>query len=486
MASRAAAVSIAGNGLQLLILLGATAVLARLLTPRDFGLLAMAFTLVELATTFRDLGLASATVQRADINQAQMSALFWRSVPTAALVGLLLLAGGPVLAAFYGPHELIGICAVLSVGVALLALTQLHLGLLRRQMRFAMLSVIDVGAVTAGAVAGIGAALLGAGYWALVVQQLVLFLVQSGALWGASRWRPSRPRDSAPRGDVGVREMLRYGRFTASARFVSYLGRNADQVIIGRVAGTGPLGLYKRAFTLSTLPFTAIYTPISKVAQSSLSRLQHDPPRYRQGFRTWGVALFGVTLPATAFLVVAAEDAVLVLLGDQWVGAIDLLRILAAGAFFWAIGQATKWLYLTEGRTREQFVWSVVATAVTLAGVAIGAVWGTTGVAAGYAVSTGLLAPAAVAYCLRGSRVTVRDWGYAVIRPAVAAAVGAVATLPLIAALDGTSPFLRLAAAAPFFGLVCLAAWALPPGGRRQLGVIATTVRAVRDGGGVA
>jgi len=479
--ARSASLMVASSGAQLGVGLVAVAILARILTPADFGVFTMAAFLLALAGAFRDFGLPMATVQSAALNHGQASALFWLNMKLCAAMALCMAALGPLLAWFFGHQALVGITAALGVGLAVAGIGNIHHGLLARRMRFGAITVTEVAAVAAGAAAGIAAAMLGAGYWALVAQQVGFFVTLGVLPWLLCGWRPAGPRASRRGDDAGLRSLVFYGKDLTLSKAMTQLGGNLDFVLIGRFAGAGPLGLYQAAFRWAMLPVQQLYTPLNGVVVATLSRLQADAERYRATFRTAVRCSAALALPALAFLFVAASDVVLLLLGEQWLGAVPLFQALAVAAFLDVGRLSCKWSYLAEGRVQRQLRWTLIATPVLMLGVALGMLWGAHGVAVGYAAATAALLYPGVAFCLSGSPLRPRDFWQSVWRPAFAGA--AAAALLLLGQVVVSLP-LPLAARLPVHGLCFLllyiAAWLAVPGGRRDAGEMLGLLRSLR------
>ncbi len=428
--ARAGTVSLVANAIAWVMNVSATMLLARLLRPSDFGLLAMVTVVTGFLANFADFGFSTAATQRATLTQAQVSGLFWVNLRISILNALLLAGSAPLLAWFYGEQSLVAITLVLAIGTLAMGISMLQLGLLRRQMRFGTVVGIDLAAMTISIAAGIGLAVAGAGYWALVAQQVLLQVLQAAGLWMLCRWRPSRPSRSATMKDPELRELMSFGTYATAAKLVNYIGRQIDQVLVGRMVGAGPLGLYSKAYTWAMMPFHQVYYPLMGVVVSSLSRLQDDPGRYRHYVRTALLGIFGATFGAMALLYIKAEDGLLLLLGGQWIDAIPIFRTLTIAAVAMSFNHVTRWIYLAEGRTRRGLHWSLISTGTMIAGAAIGARWGAMGVATGVAIAAWVLVYPALVFCLSQSPLRIRDLAGAAWRPGVAAlAAGAVLVL---------------------------------------------------------
>jgi O-antigen/teichoic acid export membrane protein len=482
--ARSASLMVASSGAQLAMGIVAVAFLARILTPADFGVFTMAAFLLAVVGSFRDFGLPMATVQSTALRHEQASALFWLNLKLCAALGLSMALLGPVLAWFFGHRALVGITGALALGVAVAGTANIHNGLLARRMRFGAVTATEVAAAAAGAACGIAAALLGAGYWALVAQQVGFFATLGLLPWLLCDWRPAGYRASRRHG-AEARALVSYGRNLSLSRIVLQLGGNTDFVLIGRFAGAGPLGLYQAAFRWAMLPIQQLYTPLTGVVVATLSRLRADVERFRAAFRTAARAAAALALPALAFLLVAAHDVVLLLLGEQWLGAVPMFRVLAVAAFLDVGRLSCKWAYLAEGRVWRQLRWTMIATPVLILGVTLGMVWGAQGVAVGYAAATAVLLYPGVAYCFSGSLLRPGDFWGSVWRPAIAALAAAAVLLLVQGWAIFAMPLLaRLPVQALCFGLCYLAAWLAVPGGRREAGEMLALLRAARSAAG--
>lgn len=476
--ARSGALMIVSHAAQLVIGVTGTAILARLLQPRDFGYLAMVATLTNFIATFRDLGLTTAIVHRQEVSHEQASGLFWVNSLMSVGVTAIVVGMAPVLAWFYGEPRLVAITLVISVGILATSLSMLHVGFLRRQMQFGAITALEIGAMLAGVVVGIGSALAGAGYWALVFQQLAIYLWQSGAAWMLCRWRPARRGAAAVMRDAGLRSMVRYGKNVTGSRIITHVGRNLDSVLVGHFAGPATLGLYQKAYHWSMLPFWQIYIPMLQVAVSSLSRLQDDHDRYRLYVRTMLAGLFALTLPATALLFVEAEAFIVLLLGQQWIEAIPIFRVLCIGGYFLSFTLVSKWLYLSEGRTAEQLRWALISAPTTVLAVAVGMRWGAMGVATGFTTASVLLVAPGVWHVLRRSPLRATDFIRAVWRPALASI--AAAALQWLIRPSLPHLFVQVAVSAGLYGILYFMFWMVLPGGRAEAARFINYLRHIR------
>src|SRR6266436_4820621 len=272
---RGGLVNLTSQGAQFLIQSTATIVLARLLTPADFGLVAMVATVTSLGQAFADLGLSEATIQRKEINDDQVSVLFWINVAIGLGLTLLTVALAPVLAKFYRDPRLINITLLLSLTFLIGGLRVQPDALLKRQMRFSSLAVRDVASYGLAVPVAITMAWRGASYWALVALPLTLNLTQMALSWLMVNWRPGLPRR-----DAHVGSMIAFGGNVAASYFLINVSRSADNVLIGWYWGAGPLGLYSRAYNLLMLPVRLLSASAVSVAIPAFSRTQDDQEHF--------------------------------------------------------------------------------------------------------------------------------------------------------------------------------------------------------------
>jgi len=380
--ARGGAVTLAAQICKFALSMSSAIVLARLLTPQDYGLIGMVAILVGFLGMFQYLGLSTATIQWSEINHQQVSALFWMNMALSAAIMLVTIAAAPLAAWFYKEPRLIGITIGYAFSILLTGLYIQHEAILIRQMRFAITAVIEVSAMAIGLVAAIISASYGARYWALVINQLVLAMVSVIGMWAACRWRPSWPRRSA-----GVRSMLNFGSNVTGFNVMQYFARNADNALIGKFWGAYELGLYSRAYQMLLMPMQQINAPLAAVAVPALSRLADSPERYRDAYLKILEKLVMITMPLGAFMIATSDWLVLLLLGPQWKATGTIFMLLGIAAIIQPVTKTSWWLFSTQGRSRDLFHWGIIGAVIAVGSIIAGLPWGAKGVAATYAIS---------------------------------------------------------------------------------------------------
>ena len=317
-------------------------VLAHLLTPADFGLVAMVSSCVALVTLIQDLGLNQATIQRAQISLRQMSALFWLSLGSSVLLAALLTLSAPGIAWFFRDQRLAPLAIGFAVPIALGGAQSQQLALMTRELRFKALAAIDVVAVTAGAIAGIAVAWLTSSYWALFTATLMSTVASVGCAWLLSGFRPGPPSFE---GDF--KEIVGFGSGVSGFNVVNYFGRNADNLLIGRFYGGEQLGYYDRAYRLLLFPMSQIQAPLGRVMLPVLARLQSEPERYRKAYTECVSLLMMATQPGILFMIVFAEDLFRAVLGAQWMPAAQVFQWLGICGLHQVATSTLGWLFLS-------------------------------------------------------------------------------------------------------------------------------------------
>lgn len=378
---RGAAATFAAQGLRFGLQFGSQIALARMLLPADFGLVAMIAPVLSFVQIFNELGLSQATIQRPQISQGQLTALFWINGGIGLVMAVIMMALSPLVALFYGEPRLTAACMCIATLLLVSGLSTQQIALMNRRMQFTTLAVIDVACSAIAVLAGVAGALYGMGYWSLILMQAVNSVTILVLSWLLSDWRPSRPRR-----EPGVGEMLRFGGHLTSYNLINFAGTNCDSVLIGKLSGSVALGLYDRAFKLVGAPIWQVSLPVARVATSLLSRLHDSPDRYRDAFVRMLQILLLITVPAVVCVAMAADTLVPLLLGPAWNAATPIVAALAVATAFAPLSISSYWLFVSQNRAGEQLRYVAIKTGIALFALLAGIHWGSVGVARSYAV----------------------------------------------------------------------------------------------------
>ena len=379
----------------------------------------MVTALTGLAQGFADLGLSEATIQREGISRKQVSTLFWINVSIGAALMLSTAGAAPVLAWFYRDPRLRNITLVVSLTFLIGGLRVQHDALLRRQMRFTALAIRDIASTVLGVSVAITMAWKGAGYWAIVAFPLTTNFCQMALSWVMVRWIPG-----VPQRNVNIRSMVGFGGNVAFAYVLLNLLRSVDQVLIGRFWGSGPLGLYSRAYNLMMLPARQLNGPVSAVAVPAFSRIQKEPELFaRYYLRTMNLMMW-ITAPIFGFLFVAAEPVIVLVLGSRWKDAAPVFKLLAISALAQVAHSSTVWVFISRGEPKRLVTLTIVLCPFLIATYLIGLPFGIKGVA--LFGSLGLLTalPWMLTYTFRGTHLTLLRVGRSIVCPTAISIAG--------------------------------------------------------------
>lgn len=459
-AARAAGVTLVGQALRIVVQFGSILLLARLLLPEDYGLLAIVLVVVGIGEIIRDFGLSTAAIRAPELSEDTRDALFWINTAIGAALCVVVVACSGLLADLFGRPPLTAIACALAGTFVLNGMATQYRVTLTREMRFRSLVTADVVAQTAAAAVAIALAALGTGYWALVAQQLVQSALVLVLVAVPARWLPGRPRRTP-----GLRPYLTLGLHLVGTQLVNYAGNNVDTVTIGLRFDAAALGLYNRGFQLLMTPLNQLRSPATTVALPVLSRLQDDRERFDEYLRRGQLALGFPIVVSLGVVAGAAGPLVELLLGPSWSGVTPILALLAVAAASQTLAFVGLWTYLSRGLGAQLFRYTVGTSVLRLACVLTGSAWGVVEVAAGYALAACLEWPLSLWWL---SRIT--DF------PGRTLMAGALRVLACAVPAGGAAWLVTLAGALPTAVTLLLAVLA----GAAVVALAATVSRTVR------
>jgi O-antigen/teichoic acid export membrane protein len=416
----ASVVSVYGNGI--LQILGVI-VLARLLTPEDFGLVAIVMVLVRFAPLLIDFGLPDATVQKSHLTQNQASTLFWLSsgIGTAVAVGLAVCS--PLIAWLYKEPRLQSIALGFAITFVFTGLSSQHLALLRRTMQFVTIAKIQFLSALVGFTVAILIAISGYGYWALVLRPVASAVCIAGGALLACRWRPGFPVL-----DPEVKSMLRFGAHVLAFSITSTVTRVVDRIALGLFYPPSDVGLYQNGLNMYE---NAILVPLEQlhpVGSAGLSKLRSDPAVLQQKYQATLSALAFFVMPVAAIMSVTGQDVVVILLGGKWQQSGFLLSIMALGGIIALIEWSQSWLHVSSGRAERWKNWGIVTFIARVAAILAGLPFGAEGLAIALVVVGWLIAFPSVSYAGRplgiGAGLAIRAVGGPLFGATIACAAG--------------------------------------------------------------
>ncbi len=363
-------------------------VLARLLTPEEYGLAALVLVFSSLVFIFSDLSLGAALVQRSRITERDRSTVFWVSVAVGVVCTVVGIAIAPLVAAFYDEPDVKALFAAVSITFLIVSLGVTQEALLVRAMDFRALEIRQMLAALIGAVAAIVIAANGGGAWAIIVQQIVVVAVATVMMWLVTPWRPRFTFS----GD-SLRDLGSFGGNVFGSRLIFYLNRNADNLLIGKFLGPAALGAYSLAYNVILLPFSQVAGPLEQLLYPAFSRMQEDMERLRVAFLRVVRLVAVVNMPVLLGFAVLADLFVPVVLGEQWRDAVPVIQILAAVGLVQSLQALNGSILQARDRTDWLLRYSIIFTIVTVGAFAAGLPFGITGVAAALGIASIFLEP---------------------------------------------------------------------------------------------
>lgn len=393
------------QGTRVILSTVSTIVVARILSPSDYGVMAMVSPIVGFLSVFQTMGLSQAVVQKGSVNDDQLNALFWLNIAASTVIALLLVLISPLVARFYNDPRVMQVTIAFAGTTLVSGLALQHSALLSRNMKFSTVSIIDIITAVVAFAATIAGAYLIHTYWALWIGIFLGAITNTALLWIAERWRP-RFRISFR----DTRELAEFGAHLTGFSLLNFISRNIDNVLIARFSGAEALGLYDRSYRLMVFPLQNINTPLSRVMIPILSRLQDEPSRYRRSFLLAFRLIMVAIAPAMAVAMATSDRLVPFLLGNRWAAAGPIFFWLSLSGLIQPIANVAGWLFISSGRARAMMWWGVLSSIVTVASIIVGLRWGAVGVAAAYCLTDFLIrTPSALIMSTKDGPVSLRD-----------------------------------------------------------------------------
>jgi PST family polysaccharide transporter len=423
LAIRGAAATVGVSGLSLMLQVVSTVVLARLLTPADFGVVTMVTTFSLLLASFGLNGFTEAVIQFEQLDHYTTSNLFWLNSGVGLVLAGSFAAGGSLLARFFANPQVARVAVGVSVGIFLSASSVIHLALLQRAVRFGSTSSNDVVGRLVNATVAILTASRGWGYWALVAGIVAQQLCLTAGAWWLCRWVPSLPRRTGKTGP-----MLRFAANVYGQFVLRYASRNIDNLLVGWRFHAVALGFYKKAYDLFTLSASQLVEPLHNVALATLSRLNQDPPRFKRYLASSIGIVALISMAASAGLTLIGKDVVRLMLGPQWSESVRIFQLFGPGIGAMLLGSIVSWIHLSIGKPERLLRWTFVELIVTVSSFLTALRWGPAGIAAAWSISYWILLIPGFWYAGRPIGFGVSELIKEIWRPALAALAAGLTT----------------------------------------------------------
>lgn len=437
-----------GRGLSFVVF----AILARLLTPNDFGLVALVTGFLALLEMFVDQGFSVVIVQREHLDDEHLDSVFWINLALGVVLAGIFILAGPLVARAFDAPEIAPLIPWMATTLIVRGASGVHEGLLRRELQYRALAIRSLLASCIGGLAGIVAAARGLGVWSLIIYQLVSGGIGLLTLWQASPWRP-RLRIARSK----VVEILRFSIYLLGGGLLEFMSRRSDDFLIGYSLGPSPLGVYSVPYRLFSVLVQFFVKSLSGVALSTLSRLERTHERLVAALGKTVKLTSGLTLPIFGGVAVMSRDIVITCFGSKWTASVPVLQVLAILGMLYSVTYYLNSLYIVVGRPDIQLKLLSVHTIANIVGFVIAVRWGIVAVAAAYSIRAYVLLPLDILVLHRLVGLRARDLFRHVGPPAASTLLMCVVTVGVNLMVPDLSPPMRLALAS----LVGLASYVL-------------------------
>ena len=354
-------------------------ILARLLSPDDFGLLAMATVFVNFAMIFSEMGISSALIQKQDTHDRHYYSAFWFNIVVGLCLTLFFIAVSPLIARFYKKPELVPILAVISLNFFFSSFVIIQQTILTKEMDFRKLAIRDIIAVIISGIVGVVLAYNGFGVWSLVFQSVIFTLANAVLLWTVSSWRPKFSFAMAD-----IKDIFHFSANLTGFNIVNYFARNIDQLLIGKFLGAQALGYYSLAYKIMLYPLQNVSQVIVKVMFPAFARMQGELEKVRIAYMRMIKAISLIVFPLMCSLFAIAPDFVHFVFGIRWTPIIILIQILSLCGLVQSISTTGGSIMLSQGRADMQLKFGALGSFFVFIAVLLGIKWQLVGVAVFY------------------------------------------------------------------------------------------------------
>ena len=334
---------------------GISIALARMLSPEEFGTIALLYLFTGIASAFVDSGFSAALVQRQDVTHTDESTVFWFNLAMALIVAMALAASAPAIAAFFNREILVPLTQVLALNIFISALGSVHGTLLNKQLEFKIQMKIGAASTVISGCVAMAMAWNGYGIWALAVQTVAASLVTTVLFWTMSIWRPQWvfSFDS-------VKRLFGFGGYMLASSLLDIVYNRVYTLLIGKFYGVQELGFYNRADSTKQLPVGVLSGILGRVAFPIFSAAAHDTIQLRRGVRLALRSMMLLNVPMMIGLIAVAEPLILVLFGAKWLPAVPIMQVLCIGGVFWPLHVINLNVLMAQGHSHLFFRLEVI------------------------------------------------------------------------------------------------------------------------------
>lgn len=365
--------AIAGSVLQLL----QVAILARILTPKDFGLMALVMVVIGFSQAFLDMGVSNAIIYKQEISNRQFSSLYWLNVLSGAVIFFILMVLAPFVASFYSEPELTGLVRLVAVTFLIQPFGQQFMILLQKELSFDQIARVEILNKVITLIITVILALNGLGVYSLAFGAIVSVLVSTGQYLfiGSKFYKPAFILEFRE-----IKEFLYFGLYQTGERTINYFNFQVDVLLIGKLAGTTELGIYNIAKQIIMQPGSVLNPIITRVTFPAMAKIQEQTGKLKDVYLKQINYLSSVNFPVYAAMFVFSEEIIQILFGPKWQGAVIILKILSVWGAVRSIGNPMGSLLLAKGKANWGFWWNLGLFFYAPVAVCLGSLWNLTGI----------------------------------------------------------------------------------------------------------
>jgi len=359
--------SLLGQILSFIIMMGSTAVLARLLEPSDYGLVAIVIAITTFFTLFKDFGLSISLIQKEEITNEEIDVIFWFVVFIGIILTLVVILISFFVGSFFQDNRLVDITRVASGIFIIGSFSIIPNAILRRNMQFKKLMYIQVLASFLSALSAIYFANLGFGYWALVLNMILPVLLTTIFTLYSLRWFPKFSYSL-----LGIQKFIKLGKYILLFDIVNYFSRNLDNLLIAKVYSPTNLGFYSKAYQLLLLPIQQIRIPLVNVALPALSTVKNDPKLFSYYYLALSDLLNILVIPVICLMWLNANEIIYIILGEKWLYSAEIFKLLAFAALVQPILGTFGVILISLGKNKKYLYWGILNFTIIVSSFGIG------------------------------------------------------------------------------------------------------------------
>jgi polysaccharide transporter, PST family len=381
-AVRSAVINVFTNNIRFVLQTAGVIVLARLLTPSDFGKVAMVTVFSMWLMNFGFNGFVEYILQKKTIAKEEINSIFWLHIFISLILVIIFAGCGRYLSNFYSEPEVGNIALVMSASFILYALYTCHTAVLQHEMKFGYLAATGLAATIISFLLAICAALNGLGYWAVVIRQLSEILVDVILVWLARPWKPEGPKEIAkalPALNYAIKVYLNFS--------LNHFSKTIDKILLGKIHGSTMLGNYDRACHFSQVPTIQLLSPLSGVALATMSKLKHDGKQLENYYIKSVSIMSFIGTVVSVVLMLTASDVVLLILGPEWFATGRILMALSPAVAATLVSRTAGWLHLSLGKPERWLRWNIVSLGATVSVYIMAVAYGAVAMGIGYSAA---------------------------------------------------------------------------------------------------